>query len=348
MSTKVISYEGIIAVESLFGAWERFQLGKKKRKDVQIFNYHLEDNIFDLHTSLKKSTYTHDKYIPFYVNDPKQRHIHKATVKDRLVHQAIYSALYPIFDPTFIFDSYSCRNDKGTHKAIQRLQVFLKKSSKNYSQNTYVLKCDINKFFASVDKDILLSIIIKTIQDGKTILLIKEVLDSFPQGLPLGNLTSQLFANVYLNELDQYIKHDLRIKHYIRYCDDFIIVNQDKEFLLSLIVKIEGFLWHRLKLQLHPRKVILRKFSWGIDFLGYVVLPHYILPRTKTKKRLFHKLDRKMEELTRDYISYDSFNQSFQSYLGYLKHANSFKLKQRLRNHLYFLYSNISSKSSQI
>ncbi len=348
MSTKVISYEGIIAVESLFRAWERFQLGKKKRKDVQIFNYHLEDNIFDLHTSLKKSIYTHDDYIPFYVNDPKQRHIHKATVKDRLVHQAIYSSLYPIFDPTFIFDSYSCRNDKGTHKAVKRLQVFLKKSSKNYSQDTYVLKCDVSKYFASVDKDILLSIINKTIQDERTIFLIKKVLDSFPRGLPLGNLTSQLFANVYLNELDQFIKHELHIRHYIRYCDDFIIVSQDEKLLDSLIEKVDGFLQQQLKIKLHPRKILIRKFSWGIDFLGYVILPHYILPRTKTKKRLFQKLDKKMEELTRDYISYDSFNQSLQSYFGYLKHANSFKLKQRLKNHLYFLHSNTSDKSSSV
>jgi len=335
MNKKAILYDDIVTPENLFAAWNTFRKGKKGRCDVQMFDRHLEDNIFALHKALKNQTYQHAPYKAFYVNDPKQRHIHKAGVKDRVVHQTLYSALYPIFDPTFIYDSYSCRLGKGTHKAVARLQMFLRKESRNYTRNCWVLKCDIKKFFATVDKDILLTLIKRKVEDDRVIWLIKSVLESFSQGLPLGNLTSQLFANVYLNELDQFVKHELKVKYYIRYCDDFILVHQDKKLLDSLQQKIAIFLSKKLYLKLHPRKIIYRKFSWGIDFLGYIVLPHYILPRTKTRQRVFEKLATKVNQLKNNTLTLDSFNQSLQSYLGYLKHARNYKIITRLKNYIY-------------
>lgn len=147
------------------------------------------------------------------------------------------------------------------------------------------------------------------------------------KGIPLGNLTSQVFANIYMNELDQFMKNQLRVKYYLRYADDFLILSINKNDLNHLSKKIEQFLWEKLKLELHPKKISLRRLEWGIDFLGYIVLPHCILPRTKTKKRIFNKLKIKIDD--------DNFNQSSQSYLGYLSHANSYKLTKKLKNEIW-------------
>ncbi len=148
--------------------------------------------------------------------------------------------------------------------------------------------------------------------------------------MPIGNLTSQIFANIFLDKFDWFVKKQLRIKHYFRYADDFAIVDQDPKHLESLIVLIEDFLSKKLDLKLHPQKVEIRKFSQGVDFLGYVVLPYYITLRTKTKKRMFRKIKRNKAKLNRDLISRESFEQSLQSYYGILKHCNSFKLKREL------------------
>ncbi len=335
-------FSNLISIENLFQAWSEFKKGKRKRKDVQIFERNLEDNLFVLHAKLKLKTYEHGSYQSFYVHDPKQRHIHKAMVEDRIVHHLLYKFLYELFDKSFIHDSYSCRLEKGTHKAIKRLEKFTRIVSKNYTRECWTLKLDIKKFFASVDHKILLDLLRKRIKDENILQLLTEIIDSFSsasrasrgtpceaKGIPLGNLTSQVFANIYMNELDQFVKHEFGIKYYLRYADDFVILSISENDLNHLIRKIERFLQERLKLELHPKKIILRKLNWGIDFLGYIILPHYILPMTKTKKRIFKKLKQK--------IGQPNFNQSLQSYLGYLKHANSYKLTQELRNKVWFM-----------
>lgn len=301
-------------------AWQEFKKGKAKRQDVQQFAFNLEDNIFNLHQELKNKTYFHGSYQSFYIQDPKIRHIHKACVKDRVVHQALFRILYHYCDQKFIFDSYSCRDHKGHHKAVSRLEKMVRQASQNYQYPVYALKCDIKRFFANIDQEILLSLIQKTMQDQDTIWLIQKIIDSFSaspgRGLPLGNVTSQLFSNIYLNELDYFIKHKLRQRFYIRYCDDFIILQRDAEDLKELILKINSFLQIRLKLSLHPDKIIIRKASQGIDFLGYIALPHYRLVRTKTKNRILRLASKK----------------NLPSYLGVLKHADSYKLREELVN----------------
>ncbi|TSC87533.1 MAG: RNA-directed DNA polymerase (Reverse transcriptase) [Microgenomates group bacterium Gr01-1014_7] len=316
------SYSQLTSVENLFQAWSEFKVGKRKRKDVQEFERNLEDNLFDLRFKLKTKTYRHGNYFAFYVHDPKQRHIHKASVQDRVVHHLLYQYLYTLFDSSFTFDSYSCRLEKGTHKGILRLENFLRKVSRNYTGSCWALKLDIRKFFANVDHDILMELLKRKINDKDLLRLLKEVIDSFPQGIPLGNLTSQIFANIYMNELDRFIKHKLKIKYYIRYADDFLILSINKNNLQSLIKPVDKFLQEKLKLELHPKKIILKRFDWGIDFLGYIVLPQYILPRTKTKKRMFRKLKEKLES--------ENFNQSLQSYIGYLSHANAYNLSNKI------------------
>ncbi len=291
-------------------AWREFKRGKISKAEVREFYFNLEDNLFDLRRQLLFGVYRPSRYAFFYVCDPKLRPIHKATVKDRVVFQAVFRILYHIFDRNFIYDSYACRFDKGTHLGIERLRKFVNKSSQNNSRPVFVLKCDIKKFFYSIDHQILLDLISRKINDQQLLNLIKIIIDSFHispgKGLPLGNVTSQLFANIYLNELDQFVKHVLKEKYYIRYCDDFVIVGTDYQHLKNLVTIIDNFLQERLKLILHPNKIEIRKLSQGIDFLGYVTLPHHRVLRTKTKRRIFKRIN----------------NKNRISYLGMLKHCS--------------------------
>jgi len=303
----------------LFLAWREFKKGKSKKRDVQEFEFNLEDNLFQLHRELKIKTYQHSNYTTFNIYDPKLRRIHKACVRDRVLQHAIFRILYPIFDKTFIFDSYSCRINKGTHKAVKRLKRFCLKLSQNNRKIIFVLKCDIRKFFDSVNQDILLNLIKKKIKDEKAVWLIEKIVKSFINGLPLGNVTSQLFANIYLNELDYFIKQNLRERYYLRYCDDFIILSDDKNYLIGLVEKINDFLNKRLKLKLHLDKIIMRKYRQGIDFVGYVIRPHCITLRTRTKKRIFKKVK----------------HNNLQSYLGILKHCKGYKIKKKIEELVY-------------
>ncbi|KPJ54867.1 hypothetical protein AMJ47_02225 [Parcubacteria bacterium DG_72] len=327
----MVKYEKIISPQNLFLAWNEFKKEKMSKKDVQNFNLFLEDNIFNLYHQLINKTYRHSNYTSFYIKDPKLRHIHKACVKDRVLHHAIFRILYPIFDKSFIFDSYSCRINKGTHRAVNRLSYFARKASKNNTKTIYILKLDIRRFFDSMDHNILLFLIKKKIKDKDAIWLIEKIIKSFPSGLPLGNITSQLFANIYLNELDYFIKHNLRITHYIRYCDDFLIIHNYKEYLKDLILIVNNFLNNNLKLSLHSDKIIIRRHNQGIDFLGYVSFPHHRILRTKTKRRMFRKINYRLDRLKQNEISEESFNQTIQSYFGVLKHCNGYELEKKIK-----------------
>ncbi|MGD0977279.1 MAG: reverse transcriptase/maturase family protein [Minisyncoccia bacterium] len=305
-------------MENLFLSWKEFKKGKTKKSDVQQFEFDLEDNLFQLNSELTSKTYCHSDYTSFYITDPKLRHIHKACVRDRVLHHAIFRVLYPIFDRSFIFDSYSCRLGKGTHRAIKRLKQFYQKASQNNIRNIFALKCDVRKFFDSVGHDILLEIVRRKVADEKTIWLLKLIVGSYHsvsgKGLPIGNVTSQLFANIYLNELDQFVKHNLKLRYYLRYCDDFVILGESADCLKKIELRISKYLNNQLKLSLHPDKISTRKYRQGIDFLGYVVRPYYVTLRTKTKRRILKKCNA-------DNLS---------SYLGVLKHCDGRKIKTSL------------------
>lgn len=325
------TYDDIICVNNLFLAWKEFILGKRSKKDVQEFSRDLIDNILSLHENLVNMTYRHGGYHSFYINDPKRRHIHKACVKDRLLHHAIYRRLYPFFERTFIHDSYSCRLDKGVYKAIERLDDFAFKLSKNNTKTVYMLKCDIRKFFDSIDHKVLLHILDKYIPDKNIIWFLDNVINSYHNenqkgvGMPLGNLTSQLFANVYMNVFDQWVKHILKTKYYIRYADDFVFFGTDKKQLHALIEPMRTFLLEELNLTLHPSKITQKSFYSGIDFLGWVHFPHYKKLRKKTKERMFRRL---VANPTKE---------TFQSYIGLLGHGNTWKIEKDLKN-LYWLF----------
>ena len=313
------SFEDIICLDNLLEAWKEFVRGKRNKSDVQEFSLKLMDNMFILHEDLSSGNYKHGGYKAFNISDPKPRNIHKASVRDRLLHHAIYRILYPFFDKVFISDLFSCRLEKGTHKALNRFCNFTRKVSKNNIRTCWVLKCDIRKFFASIDHKVLLDILNSYIPDKQIIWLLEEIIESFSTkpgiGLPLGNLTSQLLVNIYMNEFDQFVKHKLKAKYYIRYADDFVILLDDKNRLKGLIPRIADFLGEKLKLHLHPDKVFVKTLTSGVDFLGWVNFPAHRVLRTATKKRMMKRIKKSPVSAT------------LNSYSGLLKHGNTRKLQ---------------------
>lgn len=320
----------MISQENLFVAWQEFLIGKRSKPDVQEFSVHLADNIISLHEDLAEMTYRHGTYEDFFVHDPKRRHIHKASVRDRLLHHAIYRKLYPYFDKRFIHDSYSCRLGKGVYKAIDRFEVFARKVSKNHTNTCWVLKCDIKKFFESINHKILINILFEHVYDKNILFLLENIIESYHSeqnpdvGLPLGNLTSQLFGNVYMNIFDQWVKHDVKAKYYIRYADDFVFLSQNGEELVQFVNIVRDFLYRQLHLILHNNKIVIKTASSGVDFLGWTMFPHYKILRKKTKERMFRKLNCRPE------------NEVLQSYIGLLSHGDTYTVERNIRN-LYWL-----------
>lgn len=341
-------FNQIINSENLFRSWDEFKRGKGKKADVLEFEKDLEKHVFQLHRDLRSKTYRHGNYVGFRICDPKLRNIHKATVRDRVLHHAIFNILNRVFEPTFIPTSFSCRIGKGTHKGVQSVSNMLRKESANNTKHCYALKCDIKKFFDSVDHTVLRDILKKKIADPDTLWLLEEVIEGFVsecsdlftrKGIPIGNLTSQLLANVYMNEFDQFIKKEMGVTHYARYTDDFVIVSNDKVYLQSLVPRIEKFLHDRLTLALHPEKVFIAKYTQGIDFLGYVIFPNHKLLRKRTEKRVVRKLKYRVGLHKQEVISKESLDQTLHSYMGILSHANTYRMSQELQNQYWFWLS---------
>jgi RNA-directed DNA polymerase len=311
-------FDELFSIYNIFESWKTFKLGKTRKKDIIYFEYHLEDNIFSLHEDIHKFKYKHSKYEYFQVFDNKKRDIYKADVRDRIVHQIIYKYLTNLYEPIFISDSYSSRNYKGHHRAIKTLRYFIKLARTD--GNCFVLKCDIRKYFNNIDHNILLGIIKQKVICDKTFAIIEEVIRSFNDGgesmksVPLGNITSQIFANIYLHNLDLYIKKELGCRFYIRYNDDFVIISNNFKKLEEVRAKIMEFVSKELKLEIPIEKTSIRNALRGIDFLGYVVLPKAVLLRNKTKGKMFSKI----------------CSENIDSYFGMLKHCNSYNLKKKI------------------
>jgi len=345
-------FNQICSFENLHNAYLGARKCKKYRSEILKFTWNLEKNLLDLQNELQCQNYQHGSYREFVVNDAKKRNIKAAPFRDRVVHHALCNVIEPIFDQGFIYDSYACRKNKGTHKAIKRLETFLRSLSTKRNERErerrkslliYVLKCDISKYFASIDHKILLSIINKKIVDSKTMWLIKQIIkSSFEKkfyndllhirltGIPIGNLTSQLFANVYLNELDQFVKHKLREKYYLRYMDDFLILGYNKRKLHWIKAQMQQFLQKKLRLDFHPKKANVFPVNLGIDFLGYRIYGNYRLLRKSTVKRFIKRTRSYQKRLDKNLMAEEKFNQSLQSWLAYAKFGNSWGLRQRL------------------
>jgi len=309
---------------NIFRAWREFISGKKNKLDTSEFVLDLYSNLKNLQTDLLAGKYLHGGYKYFKVKDPKNRDIHKASVRDRVVHHLLYSALYPHFDHYFIYDSYSCRNNKGTHCGIRKFADLISSASQRNTKPVWILKCDIKKCFASIDHNILLGLLKRHIDCPRLYQVVQSVISSFSsgkigKGIPLGNLTSQLFVNIYMHELDNYIKRTLRIKYYIRYSDDFVIVANDKLTLNYYSDLISRFVENNLKLQIYPNKIFIKTLSSGLDFLGWKFFSDHRVTRSSTKKRMLKKIKSSQHQ-----------NETILSYLGMLSHGDAYKCRKHI------------------
>ena len=346
-------YEKIYDFENLYQAYFEARKGKRYRQEVLVFTEKLEENLIMLQNELIWKTYRVGKYREFFVRDPKKRLIMVLPFRDRVVQWAIYRVLNSLLERRYIADSYACRGGYGTHRAVDRLQYWLRHLAKRHKR-IYVLKLDVSKYFYRVDHDILMGILWRTIVDEDLLRLLETIVRSeytkfgIPMGdhgfkceriagigMPIGNLTSQMFANLYLNELDQYAKHVLKIRYYIRYMDDVIILHPDKKYLWQLKQEIEVFLNKYLRLVLN-NKTSVRTADYGIDFCGYRVWSTHRKLRKKTALKMKRRLKYLQRAYTRRDVDFEQVNSSVQSYLGLMKHCNSYKLQKKLFSDLVF------------
>ncbi len=342
-----------------------YQCRRRKRKTVKAAKFELsfEKGLLKLESELQQQAYYPGQSICFVVTQPKPREVFAADFRDRIIHHLLVRYLEPTWERKFIHHSYSCRKGKGAHYAIKDLRKFLRKISLNFSQPAYYLQADVSAFFMSLKKDILFALIKKHLHNQEILQLAQKIIFQDPtkdfyakgdlklfqlipshkslfkvpqnQGLPIGNLTSQFFANVYLNELDQFVKHQLKIKYYLRYVDDLLILSQNQQQLKDWSKQIDNFLREKLALKLHPDKTILRSVNQGINFVGFIIKPHYSLIR----RRIVGNFKRKLWQFNQNPLPKNAkiFNKQLteilsviNSYYGQFKHANTFKLRKSL------------------
>jgi len=357
-------FDQIYKLENLCFAFTQAQLDNRYKRKICAFTFSLEENLMRLRWELFSGSYHPRPYTYFMLHDPKTRSIAAPAFHDRIVQHSLVNQIQPLFEKQFICDSYACRANKGTHFAATRLKKFLMASRSVYGKDVpiYVLQCDIRKFFQSVSWDILLSVVTKSITCPKTFSLIKTIvtthhelesakIDDCPQmslfepvkesaqtsisvenrtGLPIGNLTSQLFANIYLNQLDHFIKDRLRVKYYARYMDDFLIISPDKEFLKEMLGKIREFLKNDLHLTLHPKKLTIKNVSDGVPFVGYRIFYDHILIRGNTLQRIERNYRSKKKQVKRGTLTDKKMGETKASITGHLKHANTFGLTKKI------------------
>ncbi len=337
MKTYKHLFEGIVSFENLLYAYKEFSRGKRFKSGVLCFNYGYEKELFKLREELLNHTYAPLAPHRFYVYEPKKRAIEAAAVRDRVVHHALCRVIEPIFDKRLIYDTYACRLNKGTLAAIKRFEEFKRKLLSRGNENEiYVFKADISKYFENVNHGILLGLIAERIKDNDVIRLIARILDpgnkSLPQskGIPIGNLTSQFFANLYLNPLDQFIKHGLKAKYYIRYMDDFVLMDSSKARLRGAKAEIAQFLEEKLQLRLHPRKQAITPLKCGIDFLGFRIFFTHRLLRKENARRFMRKLKRMKIQFENKGITLGRISASINGWLAHAKHGDTYKLRKSI------------------
>ena len=333
----------VIDFENLLKAARQAQHGKRFRANVLDFNYHLEPELIRLQHELQTQTYCPGDYRTFRIFEPKPRLISAAPYRDRVVHHALCNIIVPIFDRTFIGDSYANRLGYGTHRALHRFTEFAR-------SNRYVLQCDIQKYFPTIDHEILKIILRRKIKCCETLWLIECIIDRsneqelvlnyFPgdtlltpyerrRGLPIGNLTSQFFANCYLNGLDHFVKEELNARCYLRYVDDFSLFSSDRTFLTEARRAIEEYLT-TLRVKIHPIKSQLFETHLGANFVGFRVLPERIRVRSDNLRRSRHRLRALQSAYTNGEIDLQNLTRSIQSWVAHLDHADSWRLQRSI------------------
>jgi len=354
----------------LFNAYYDARKNKRNKKGQLLFEWHYEKELIRLSEEIFSGTYCILPNTCFIINEPVKREIFAADFRDRVVHHLVYNYIAPVFEKTFIYDSYSCRKNKGTHLGIKRIDHFIRSCSRNYHVDCFILKLDIKGYFMAIDHEILYNKIEKQLRTSQNragfeselvLRLIKNIIfhdvkkgciikgklsdwSGLPlskslfntgqgKGLPIGNLTSQLFANIYLNGFDHFVKRILKIKYYGRYVDDFILIHEDKEYLKLCIGKIATYLMDNLKLELHPDKIYLQHYTKGVKYLGAIIKPYRIYISSRTKNNFIKAVNCSLQ-------FYESNNHpdneqvsaslvTFNSYLGMMKHWKTFSLRQK-------------------
>ncbi len=320
-------FEKITTFENLLLASKNAIRGKKDKKSVASFYFHLENELLALRSELNSGAYQPRPFVQFEVREPKVRKICSSDFRDRVVHHAICNFMEPIFESKSIFDSYACRQEKGAHLAVKRCQDFTRKYR-------YFLKCDIRKFFESIDHEILRSMLERTFKDKELLLLLNVIINhrvegnESGRGLPIGNLTSQHFANFYLGALDHFLKDRRQVPGYIRYMDDFISFSNDKSFLQNLLLEIERFTGERLKLQLKEKVTLIAPVSEGVPFLGFRIFPGVIRIKRENLVRMRRKVRKKEKLYIQGRISEKSLIQSINSIVGHVAHVNSLSVRR--------------------
>ncbi|HDZ61147.1 MAG TPA: hypothetical protein ENH46_05565 [Candidatus Pacearchaeota archaeon] len=337
-------YEKFCSEDNLISAFKKARKGKSKKSYVIHFESSLSKNLRLLQKDLQLKVYCPSRLKKFVIRDPKTRTIHASIFRDRIVHHTIINILNPIYEKRFIHDSFASRKNKGTHIAVKRFEYFINKVSSNgrkikkpFNNNSikgYVLKADIKHYFDTIDHEVLINILRKKIKDEDLIDLIKLVLEKFEgqvkgKGLPLGNYTSQFFANVYLNNLDYFVKHRLKAKYYIRYVDDFVILHKDKKALSKFKDKIEKYLIS-LKLELHEDKSEIHALRNGITFLGYRIFYKYKLLRKRNIRYFRNKFNNKLELYRASLIDKEKMESFLQGWFGYSKFANTHNFNKKI------------------
>lgn len=357
-------------LSALFQAYFDARKNKRNTLNALAFEKHFETNLFKLYDEITNCAYEPLKSICFIVKRPVKREIFAADFRDRVIHHFIFNAISPVFEKIFINDSYSCRKGKGTHYGIHRIDHFIRSCSLNYAQDSYVLKLDIKGYFMSMNQKLLFNQVKSVLSDNRhnfdfdlplIIYLIEKTVFNDPTkncvikgvksdwadlptskslfhcklncGFPIGNLTSQLFGNIYLNDFDHFVKRDLKIRYYGRYVDDFILVHRDKEYLKSLIPIMKEYLQKYLQLELHPNKIYLQHHTKGVKYLGAIIKPHRIYIANRTKGNFFEAIEKQNliaddHKPTRE--EKEKFLSSMNSYLGIMKHYKTFAIRRRM------------------
>lgn len=342
-------FEKIVDYENLYAAYLAARLSKRYRNEVLGFSARLEENLVRIQEELLNGTYRMGRYREFYIYEPKQRLIMAQPFRDRVVQWAIYRILHPLFVKSYISDSHACIDGRGVHSGVQRLHYWLKMVNKK-PEKYYYLKLDISKYFYRIDHEILTNILRRKIKDEKLLALLDKIINSetnfglppgmapgevkkseriSSKGMPVGNLSSQMFANLYLNELDQYCKRTMKIRYYVRYMDDVIILHDDKKMLHAWKNQIDAFLQENLRLDLND-KTCIRPITLGIEFCGYKVWATHIKLRKSTALKMKRQLKQVKEKFAEGKITLTRAMQTVHSYAGILKHCNSHNLKTKI------------------
>lgn len=342
-------FDRLTSFDNLLLASRKARKGKRFKENVMRFEARIEDELLGLQSELLDGSYRPGPYAEFTVYERKPRKISAAPYRDRVVHHALNNVIEPLFERCFIHDSYACRPGKGTHAAVDRFTEFSRK-------NRYVFKTDISKYFPSIDHAILLDKLSRKIKCRETLRLAELIISGsnrqdavnayFPgddlfapyerrRGIPIGNLTSQFFANVYLNDFDHYAKETLGCRCFIRYVDDIVVFGDDKKALWNIRDRMATYLVQD-RLKLHPKKTSVLPVAQGVDHLGYRVFPSHRLVRKDTSMRFAKKL----RYMSRSYgigkIQWQDINASVQSWLGHVKHADSYGLRKSLFDEVFF------------